>query len=99
MPQDSKSIATEDFAVIDQIRKEGEPMRLTNYMVDKPGRVMIIGFSILVLFTAITLGLQWFNMNPQHQREYLIWDDIRTQVYDMRMAGLAEVTKLNGEQS
>lgn len=63
--------------------REGQPMKITNLFVDRPCTVMLSGFVVLILIAAASYMLGLFEMTEQHRREYLIWDDDATNVYDM----------------
>lgn len=88
----------QDPEVLAQLLREGQPMRLTNWFVDRPCTVMLTGFGILILITAASYLLGFFKMNEQHRREYLIWDDKLTNTYDMRQAAIDEILASKGEQ-
>lgn len=82
---------------IDQLMREGKAMWLTNQMVDRPCTVIVVGFIILICMSGAAFGLGYFEMNPQHNREFLIWDDHTTVIYDMKAAGYHAVMKEKGQ--
>ena len=49
-------------------------MRLTNWYVDRPKTVLTIGFGLLIVISAISFYAGYFDLIPQHNREYLVWD-------------------------
>ena len=72
-------------------------MKLTNWFVDRPCTVMLVGFGILLLITVVSYLLGFFKMTEQHHREYLIWDDKFTRLYDMRDAALDKILAAKGD--
>ena len=55
-----------------------KPMILTNYFVNKPGMSLIIAGIIIVFCIAVDLAFDYFTPSIETNRDFLIWDDIRT---------------------
>ena len=72
-----------DKDVVEYLIQEGQPMRMTNWFVDKPCTVMGVGFFVLIVISILAVTLGYFEQTEQHRREYLIWDDQMTKNYDM----------------
>lgn len=77
--------------------REGKPMKLTSWFVDRPCTVMLTAIGMLVLIAVISYLLGFFKMTEQHRREYLIWDDEKTYLYDMREAAIDKILVSKGE--
>ena len=77
----------QDRIIREQLIKEGEPMFITNIFVEKPCTVLISGFTVLMIITIISFFLGYFKLNPQHDREYLVWDHNATFAWDKLEAG------------
>lgn len=62
---------------IEQITKECTPMRLTDYMVDHPCKVLLGSYACLLLFAILTgiLGYMMPQLEGSRGREFLIWKD------------------------
>ena len=57
-------------------------MWLTDKFVDRPGTVLIIGGLILILLTFLTVQLEYLNLDPTNDRDFLIWDDPIVESFD-----------------
>jgi hypothetical protein len=57
--------------------RESEPMKITDYMVDYPCRVICMSYFILILFgvIAIALGYMTPTLAGGRGRDFLIWKD------------------------
>ena len=55
-----------------------KPMWLTNQFVNRPGQVLGLVGIILGIIIAIDLALNYFATTVETNRDFLIWDDIRT---------------------
>ena len=62
---------------IEQITRESEPMRITNYMVDYPCRVICVSYLLLIIFSVITVfaGYMTPSLVGGRGRDLLIWKD------------------------
>ena len=62
---------------IDQMTKESEPMKITNFMVDYPCKVICCSYFFLILFgvIAISLGYMSPTLAGGRGRDFLIWKD------------------------
>lgn len=64
--------------------REGEPMMLTNYFVDRPCTIILGCMFVLIMISLISFLLGYFEMDNPSDREFLIWDDKRTISWDMQ---------------
>lgn len=48
---------------------------LTSLFVDKPLCVLLVGFLILFILSAISVAAGYFDLTPPNNRDYLVWDD------------------------
>ena len=55
-----------------------KPMWLTNQFVNRPGQVLGLVGIVLGIIIAIDLALNYFATTVETNRDFLIWDDIRT---------------------
>ena len=62
-----------------------KPMWLTNQFVNRPGQVLGLVGIILGIIIAIDLALNYFATTVETNRDFLIWDDIRTIQFDKTM--------------
>jgi len=62
--------------------KESEQMWLTDKFVDRPGTVLIIAFIPLMAMAVLSTSLGYFDIAPQNDRDFLIWDDPIIQNFD-----------------
>ena len=53
-------------------------MVLTNYFVNKPRTTLAIVVAFLVIISVIDLALGYFTPSVETNRDFLIWDDVRT---------------------
>ena len=58
-----------------QLMKEAEPMWFTNLLVERPCLVLCVCFIVLFLLTFGAVKLDYFAMNTQGSRDFLIWND------------------------
>lgn len=58
-----------------QIQKESEPMRITNLMLMHPCKVLCFSYLILIIFSAITLGLGYMmpSLEGTRNRDFAIF--------------------------
>jgi hypothetical protein len=87
----------EDDSVIAQQLREGQPMWITNKFVERPCCILILGLLILFVLTVASFGLGYFTLNDSHPRDFLIWDDEITRVYDLKMAAIDEILASKGD--
>lgn len=71
--------------------REGQPMTITNFLVDKPCTVMITGYLILIVISLLSLGLGFFTVADQSPREMLIWDNQATLDFDMHTGAINKI--------
>ena len=71
-------------------------MRLTTLYVERPCTVLSIGFVLLILVSAVSAALGYFDLNPQHNREFLVWDHEATVAWDKQIAGKEALLKSLG---
>ena len=55
-----------------------KPMVLTNFFVNKPRTTLGIVGIFLVVVIAIDLAFNYFATSVETNRDFLIWDDVRT---------------------
>ena len=65
--------------------RDSEPMRITNLMVDKPCTVIVISMIVLIVISGIAQAAGYFELDPQNNRDFLIWDDKRTIAWDKQV--------------
>ena len=58
--------------------KLSKPMLLTNFFVNKPRTTLSIALGILVIISVIDVALNYFAVSVETNRDFLIWDDIRS---------------------
>ena len=64
-----------DQNVIEQLIEEGRYNMLTSLFVDRPICVLLVGFFILFILSAISFQAGYFDLTPQNNREFLVWTD------------------------
>ena len=74
--QKKNSAIDESFYVL------SKPMVLTNFFVNKPGTAIGIIGTFILICVGICVAFGYFNPDAETNRDYLIWDDIRTVQYD-----------------
>ena len=57
-------------------------MLLTNFFVNKPRTTLSIVLVILIIISGIDVALDYFATSVETNRDFLIWDDVRTIQYD-----------------
>ena len=57
-------------------------MWITNQFVDRPGMILFVGFSILILFTIITVSLNYFELDTGGDRDFMVFDHEITEDYE-----------------
>lgn len=61
--------------------------------VERPGLCCCTAYIFLILVTAIAFYLDYFALNDQNYREYMLWDNQRTIDWDMQEAAKMELLK------
>ena len=62
--------------VIDQMIRESQPMKITNFFVERPCSAMGGGFFILLVLSIIAILLEYYLVDDGASgRDYLIWND------------------------
>ena len=83
--------------VLDQLIREGEPNMLISLFVDRPLCVLLVGFTSLLVVTAISFALGYFDLSPQNNREFLVWTNQKVIDWDKQVAGKEAVLAAQGE--
>lgn len=63
-------------------------MWITDKFVERPCCIIITGFILLFAMTAASFQLGYFSFADGNNRDYLVWDDDLTKVYDMKVAAI-----------
>lgn len=82
---------------IDQLIKEGEPNWLTNQYVDRPCCVLTTGIILLFIISGASFALGYYDLNPQNNREYLVWTDSMVVDWDKQNAAKEALLKAQGD--
>ena len=75
-----------------------EPMKLTNWFVDKPCTVLCVCFAILLFITGITFKQNWIFLSDTHDRDFLIWSDPLVERSDMKTLAFDYLEKYDGKR-
>ena len=64
-------------AWVDQITEESEPMKITDFMVDSPCKVICGSYLVLIIFGVLSVAFGYFNITLQggRGRDFSIWKD------------------------
>ena len=64
-------------AWVDQITAESEPMKITDFMVDSPCKVICGSYLLLIIFGVMSVAFGYFNITLQggRGRDFSIWKD------------------------
>ena len=76
--------------------EEAKEMWITNKFVDQPFRVLCIGFLILFVLAIGCVKLGYFELNQQHIRDFLIWDNQMTVTWDRKTLAHEYLEKNSG---
>ena len=66
-------------------------MWLTDQFVERPGKVIFCGGVAIFFFVVLCLSFQTYMPSPITVRDFLDYEDIRTQLYDAREAAYGEI--------
>ena len=64
------------------MRRLSQPTCLTNFFVNRPYLWLYIVFLVLGSLSFVVFYLNWFKVNEVNAREYLVWDDVKTENFD-----------------
>lgn len=83
----------------EQIKRECEPMKLTNMMVDTPCRVLCGSYLLLIIFAALTgaFGYMIPELGGRRGREFSIWLDPLQVDYDLLTLADEYITDTKGD--
>mmetsp|Transcript_41137 Transcript_41137/g.62539 ORF Transcript_41137/g.62539 Transcript_41137/m.62539 type:complete len:156 (+) Transcript_41137:788-1255(+) len=62
--------------------RDSEPLWVTDQMVAKPCWFMLGGYLFLIAMGVLAFGLEYFKLEEATQRDFLIWDNERTEAWD-----------------
>lgn len=71
------------YKVKKQLKKEGQECWATNCCVRFPGTCCSLCYILLFIITGAAFAMEYFDLNDQSYRDFLIWDDQRTVDWDM----------------
>ena len=69
--------------VIEQWKKESEQMLITDLFVNRPFITLIVGYSILIALTKLSIDFNYFEVSDTSSRDFYIWSDDMTVDLDM----------------
>ena len=84
--------------VHEQLMREGQPTWLTNQFVDRPCTIILLCMLLLLIVTVVSYSLGYFEMDPQSNREFLLWDDPRTIAMDKQSVAYDALKLAEGGQ-
>lgn len=98
-PKEITSAETSDVndPFVKQLIKEGEPNWLTHQYVDRPFCVLGVGFLVLFVLSGASFALGYYDLTPQHNREYLVWTDEQVIAWDKQIAGKEALLAAQGD--
>ena len=62
--------------------QDSEPMKLTNFYIDHPVKIIIGSFTVLAFISIIALVYGYFELSPVTLRDYMILSDDRVIAWD-----------------
>ncbi len=71
-----------DPEVYEALMRDSEPIWITDMMVAKPCWFIIGGYISLLLILVLAASLDFFVLEENHQRDFLIWDEEKTEDWD-----------------
>ena len=72
-------------------------MWFTNVLVDRPCSILVGWFALLFLLTYGAVALDYFEMNTQGSRDFLIWDDPIVVATDKLSLAYEYIEKYDGD--
>lgn len=79
--------------VIELLKKDSEPMWITNLFIARPCTVIWLGMLVLFVISGAANELGYFEMDDQTNRDYLVLDDKKTVSWDKMVVGEEYILK------
>lgn len=79
-----------------QLDIESQSMWITDIFIDHPCKLLCLGMLCMVGLTALAVNLNYFDLEPTHNRDFLIWDDPSVKAWDMQDLAKAYIEKQDG---
>lgn len=67
----------------EEVKAHSQELWLTRQFIKRPVIVMLITIVAVFLAIGVSIALEGFKQTESHDREYLIWDDIRVENFDL----------------
>jgi len=71
-------------------------MWITDTFVEHPCKLLCGGMLLCFILTFLAISLNYFYLEPQHNRDYLIWNDPSVKAWDMQDLAKAYIEKNDG---
>lgn len=71
-------------------------MWITDMFIDHPCKFLSLGMLAMVILSWLANELNYFYLEPQHNRDYLIWDDPSVKAWDMQDLAKSYLEKEQG---
>ena len=78
-------MSLEEIAIHQAIMNDIAPMKITDKMIEMPCAFICGCYLLLFIVTFIAGGAGYFDLAPADNREYLVWDDLKTISWDKQV--------------